>query len=116
VRSAGDEDKGRVRARRARQAGSLIVDQQAPIETLAERDAAAGIGAAVGAAGNLDEGGAKADGVVPGHHPRVPAGEAIGEIARRAAPGRHRLARGLGEAAVVVRDRRAGRLPRPRPW
>jgi GAF domain-containing protein len=52
--SPGNENKAGVGGRRACQAGPLIVDQQAPIETLAELDAAAGVGAAVAAADTLE--------------------------------------------------------------
>jgi hypothetical protein len=87
VRPAGDQPEIlRGRGRRGK-AVSLIVDEQAAVEAFAHPDAAAGVGAAMRARGNLDQTGAEAHGVVPGHDPRVPAREGIGEIARRAAPG-----------------------------
>ena len=96
MRPAGDEDEIGRGGGRGGEAVALIVDEQAAIEALAHLDAAAGIGAAVGAARNLDQAGAEADGVVAGDAPRVAAAQAIGEIARRAAPGGHGLARGAG--------------------
>ena len=102
MRPAGDEDEIARGGRGRGEAAPLIVDQQAAVEALADLDAAAGVGAAVGAAGDLDPPRAEADGVVAGDAARVAAAEAIGEIAGRPAPGRRGRRRGLGEAAVVV--------------
>ena len=76
MRPARDEDEVGRRGRIGDQASPLIVDQQAAIEAFADLDAAAGIGAPVRAAGNLEPPRPEADGVVAGDHPRVPAGEA----------------------------------------
>ena len=92
LRPARDEDEIGRRGRIRDQAPPVIVDQQAAIEAFAQLNAAAGVRAAVGAAGDLDQAGAEADGVVAGDEARVAAAEAVGEIAGRAAPG----GRGLG--------------------
>ena len=67
MRPAGDEDEIARGGRGRGEAAALIVDQQAAVEAFADLDAAAGIGAAVGAAGNLGPPRTEADGVVAGH-------------------------------------------------
>ena len=102
MRPARDEDEFGRRGRIRDQAPPVIVDQHAAIEAFAELNTTARVGAAVGAAGDLDQAGAEADGVVAGDAARVAAAQAVGEIAGRAAPGGQGLDGRLREAAVVV--------------
>jgi hypothetical protein len=102
LRAPGDQDEiGRGRRIRG-EAASVVVDEQATVEAFAQVHATAGVRAAVRAARDLDEARPEPDGVVARDATRVAAAEAIGEIARGAAP------RGVGrggrarEAAVVV--------------
>ena len=95
----GTRTKSAAGGGRGGQAAPLIVDEQPAVETLAELDAAAGVGAAVRAAGDLDQPGAEADGVVAGDAARVAAAEPVGEVARRAAPG------GVGSAGGWAKRR-----------
>jgi hypothetical protein len=102
VRPTRDEDEIARGNGGGDEAVPLIVDEQTAIEAFAELDATARVGAAVGAAGDLDQAGAEADSVVAGDATRVAAAQAVGEIAGRAAPGGQGLDGRLREAAVVI--------------
>ena len=78
---AGLEDKVGGRGLRGED-GALVQNDEAAIEEFAELDAAAGVGAVVGAGRDLDPAGPEADGVVPGDLARVAAAEHQGEITR----------------------------------
>ena len=113
LRAPGDQDEIGRGGRRRDQAAALIVDPQPAIETLAHLDAAAGVGAPMRATGDLDQPGAEAHGVIASHAARVATAQAVGEIARRAAP-RGRGARpgaGSGDGC----GRRGMWAGRPRP-
>ena len=104
MRATGDQDElGRGRRIRG-EAASLVVDEQAAVEAFAQLHPAAGVRAAVRATRDLDEARPEPDGVVARDATGVAAAEAIGEIARGAAPrgvGRGRRAR---EAGIVVAE------------
>jgi len=104
LRPARDEDEVGRRGRIGDQASPLIVDQHAAIEAFADLDAAARVGAAMGAGRDLDQPGAEAHGVVAGDAARVPTAQAVREIAGRPLPGGRGLRRGLGKVTVVGRE------------
>lgn len=91
---------GRIRG----QPAALIVDEQAAVEAFPEVDAAAGVGAAVRAARELDQAAAESHGVVAGDAAGVPAAQPVREIAGGPAPGGGGGGRGLSEAPVVVSE------------
>ncbi len=102
MRAPGDQDEiGRGRGSRG-EAAALVVDEEASVEAFVQGHAAAGVGAAVRAARDLDDARPEPDGVVARDPAGIATAEAIGEIARRAAPcGVGRGGR-VREAAVVV--------------
>jgi hypothetical protein len=96
-----DEDEIRGGGRLIHEAHAVVVDQQPVIDALADLDAAAGVGAPVRAARDLDQARAEVDSVVPGDPAGVAAAEAIGEVAGRSLPDRRGLRGGLGKSAAV---------------
>jgi len=96
LRAPGDQDEiGRGRRIRG-EAAALVVDEQAPVEAFVQGHAAAGVRAAVRAARDLDDARPEPDGVVACDATGVAAAEAIGEVARGAAP--RGVGRGGGRA------------------
>src|SRR5437879_6651391 len=79
-----------------------VEDEQPAIEEFADLGAAAGVGAAAGAPGNLHPTRAEADGVVAGDDAWIATAEETIELAGRPPPDAGRVGRGPGEAAVEV--------------
>ena len=76
--------------------------QESAVDTLAQVDASARVGAAVRTGRDLDPAGAEAGGVVGSDEARVAAAELVREVPRPRAPRGVAVGRGMGEAAVVV--------------
>jgi hypothetical protein len=100
----GQEGEGGLGSALLGEQATVMEDQQTAIEQFAQFDAAAGVGAAVRAGGDLDPAAGDGGGVVAGDDSLVATSEDAVEVTGRSAPRPLGIAGGNGKAAMEVGD------------